>query len=84
MNSPIMPIFFIREKRYIGQIRKKTFVFVFFEALKLRQDLVNMGFFRDSTIVAFGARRVKLLFQFNVFYQRSEPLDWKGKGAYIF
>ena len=41
--------------------RKKTIVFLFFEAFKLRQDLVNMGFFRKSTIVAFGAQRVKMI-----------------------
>ena len=40
--------------------QKKTFVFGFFEALKLRQDLVHAGFFGRSTKVGFGARLATL------------------------
>ena len=41
---------------------KKILVFLFFKALKLRQDLLNMGFFCKSTIVTFGAQRVNSKF----------------------
>ena len=38
---------------------KKTFVLLFCEQLELRQKLVHMGFLVKSTIVSFGALRVK-------------------------